>query len=346
VKLQSLTLKNFQAHKDLDVQFSPTLTTIKGATDAGKSAVLRALRWVCLNDIAGADFIREGAKQVTVTLEVTSNLEVPSTFEIARSKKADATRNTYALDGHEYKAFGQSVPSDIATTLALNKINFQGQHDPPFWFSDTAGEVSRQLNSVIDLSIIDSALANIASAVRVSQERKSICEERLAEAKRQLEELASQKERIENFKALKESRDWAIATADSWIRLRAIVDQIESNQADQLAQKAVDGIRLLETMLAVRRAQRNAEGLNDIVFQIAEQRARATPPPIFSEVKQAFTEVLARSEYAERLETLVVAAIEKQNELVLCDADAKRAEAIFHGETKGKRCPLCQNLIR
>ena len=66
--LKSIKLINFQTHQEVKLDLSPTITTIKGPTDSGKSSVLRALRWVCLNDIPGDEFIREGATCARVIL--------------------------------------------------------------------------------------------------------------------------------------------------------------------------------------------------------------------------------------------------------------------------------------
>ena len=132
--LRSLHIKNFQVHTDLKIEFSPTITSIKGPTDSGKSSVLRALRWVCLNDMAGEAFIREGACSVLALLRIGDR-------KIGRGK--GQIGNVYRLDDREFKAFGQgNVPQEIAQVLQLNEINFQGQHDAPFWFAETAGEVS------------------------------------------------------------------------------------------------------------------------------------------------------------------------------------------------------------
>jgi AAA15 family ATPase/GTPase len=40
--MKKLRIKNFQIHKDLEIEFGP-ITTIVGPSDIGKSAVLRAL---------------------------------------------------------------------------------------------------------------------------------------------------------------------------------------------------------------------------------------------------------------------------------------------------------------
>jgi exonuclease SbcC len=336
VKLESITLNNFQAHERLEIKFSPTITTIKGATDRGKSAVLRALRWVCLNDLAGEDFIREGAKFALVKLRTDK-------AEIGRGKGQGG--NVYILNDKEYKAFGQGVPPDIAEALALNEINFQGQHDAPFWFAETAGEVSRRLNAVIDLSIIDRALSHIASEVRVSSERKGICEERLKEAKAQLEELAPQKDRIEQFQNVKTKQTSLRDVVDNYNLLADILERVRANPARTLAAQADDGSELLAAMLSARRAQRSVEVLEEIVSSISEWQSKAKPPPDFQPVLHAHSDWILARDFADKLETLIdLVALQRDTLNDLTNA-AQQAEAKFHAQVRGKVCPLCKQII-
>ncbi len=83
MRLVSLQLVNFQVHTGLIIDFSPGITTIVGPTDHGKSSILRALRWVCLNDLSGEQFIREGRKSCAVCLFVVRFPGNP--FEATRS---------------------------------------------------------------------------------------------------------------------------------------------------------------------------------------------------------------------------------------------------------------------
>ena len=172
--IEKLTIKNFQAHKKLEVELDPHVTTIIGPSDVGKSAIIRALMWITTLHPSGTAFIREGSKQTTVNLVVDGQ-------EILRTRSASI--NTYALDGKEFKAFGNDVPSDIRGLLNLSPVNFQSQHDSPFWFCETAGEVSRQLNQIVNLEIIDRTLANLDRIGREARTQIKVVTQQLDEAK-------------------------------------------------------------------------------------------------------------------------------------------------------------------
>lgn len=172
--LESLFIKNFQTHENLRIDFDPLITTVIGPSDRGKSAVIRALRWLATNRPGGSEFIRYGTETVKVTLKIDGR-------KIRRTK--GKARNSYHLDGAPLVAFGSDVPRDVAKLLNFGEINCQQQHDPPFWFAASAGEVSKRLNEIINLGVIDSSLAFLNNATRRTTTEISICEERLVTAR-------------------------------------------------------------------------------------------------------------------------------------------------------------------
>lgn len=154
--LESVSAENFQAHARLELTFDPKITVIIGPTDSGKSSVIRTLRWACLNQPRGSDFVRHGEDTVLVRVKIDGK-------SVERSKKKEA--NYYALNDTVFTAFGVNIPETVSAFLQIDDLNFQQQHDAPFWLSLSAGEVSRQLNSIVDLEIIDRATSGIKSKV-------------------------------------------------------------------------------------------------------------------------------------------------------------------------------------
>lgn len=172
--LKSISIRNFQKHRKLKIEFDPGITTFVGASDRGKSAILRALRWAAFNRTGDRDFLRWGAKFAKVELAVDDHT-------IIRKKKGST--NLYKLDDKEpFRAIGTKVPEEIASILNVSDLNVQRQIDPPFWFTKSAGEVSRELNSIINLGLIDSTLANLQSSLRKARSVAVITNERLQEA--------------------------------------------------------------------------------------------------------------------------------------------------------------------
>lgn len=178
--LEKIVIKNFQSHRKLEVDLDPKVTTIVGPSDVGKSAVIRALVWLCSNQPSGTEFRTEGEDEVRVSLTVDGK-----TIERNRSD----TVNTYSLESTIFKSFGQKVPNEIVDFLNLDDINFQQQHDSPFWLSLPAGQVSQKLNALVDLSIIDESIKKISSTVSKEKTRCEIIEENHLKKSKELSNL-------------------------------------------------------------------------------------------------------------------------------------------------------------
>ena len=121
-----------------------------------------------LNKPAGDHFIRWGTKEARVTLIHT---EDKSNYRFKTIRTRGKGKNLYEHSiegeaGQTYAAFGNDVPDKIKAHLNVTEDNFQRQHDTPFWFAESAGEVNRQLNRIISLGLIDKITGDVASRIR------------------------------------------------------------------------------------------------------------------------------------------------------------------------------------
>jgi len=152
--LTDIRLTNFQAHRDRHLTFVPNVNVIVGPTNAGKSSVFRAIRWLVEHKpITGLQTFDEPHTEVTIA-----------------SDRGEVTRFKHPTEGYGYKAAGQTFvacatkqPSEVQATLGLSEINLQGQHDPPFLLTLPPGQMAKELNRIVDLSIIDKANAMAAN---------------------------------------------------------------------------------------------------------------------------------------------------------------------------------------
>ena len=230
--IKQITIRNFQAHDRLTIDFDKRVTTIVGRSDSGKSAIVRALRWVCLNKPAGQAFLSHGKNKVTVTALIGKQT-------ITRSR---GRANTYKLKDNKFHAFGNSVPEPIELKLNLDEsINFQYQHDPVFWFALTPGQVSKELNRIFDLEAIDLSLGRIASTVKSATAKVEFTEERLRETKQ-----------------VRNSLKWTIDANRDLKKIEELEDYIQqqTNRKTLLGSLISD---LSQTTSELRRLQRIAE---------------------------------------------------------------------------------------
>ena len=133
------------------LHFDKYVTTIKGHTDIGKSTIIKAIRLVTRNKPSGTSYISDNEKKTSVFLYA-DGIKIGR----IRSKK----ENQYKIGDKTLKAFRSEPPEEVNKILNISDMNFQGQFDYPFWFKDTPGEISKRLNSIVNLSIIDSSLSN------------------------------------------------------------------------------------------------------------------------------------------------------------------------------------------
>lgn len=192
--LTKIKLKNFQTHKNLEIEFDE-ITTIIGKSASGKTAVIRALNLIFNNKPSGFRYITHGEETARVTLEVDG-----STIIRKRSKNL----NKFFLDKSEYTAFGNDVPIDIKNLLNINELNIQKQLDSPLWFNLSPGEISKKLNSIVNLEEIDESLAFISTEVRKVGSELIICEERITEAEKNIKEFSWSEEAFNKLKKLEE----------------------------------------------------------------------------------------------------------------------------------------------
>lgn len=151
--IRELTLHNFLSHEESILKFDKGVNIIVGPSDSGKSAIIRALRWVIQNRPSG-DFMRSywgGNTEVRVDF---SNGQV--------SRIRTDKDNMYLLGMHdEFRAVRTDVPEEIAQLINMNEINLQTQFESHFLLSSSSGEVAAYFNKIAHLDKIDVGLRNL-----------------------------------------------------------------------------------------------------------------------------------------------------------------------------------------
>lgn len=336
-KLKQLNVADFQAHRNRGLCFAPGITTLVGPTDSGKSALIRALRWICLNDFSGDDFVREGAKETEVGLTLDSGEKVT---------RFKGKSNLYLLDEKEFKAFGSAVPEDIAKALGVSVLNFQGQHDSPFWFNETAGEVSRQLNSVVDLSVIDSTLSNLAAEVRTAQERVRLVDERLFEANAEMILLEPQRQRVTHFQTVSSASASFIIARDQAQNLERLTGEIRTKRTAirRREEQHTDGRAVLDIAVELRKTDVQALNLRETV-ELLQRAQSVKAPPTFQAVEEVQLSLVEVEQKVGRLRRCLQELAEASNRIKTAISETARTEKEFAEQTRGRKCPTCQQSL-
>ncbi|MGZ4033070.1 MAG: AAA family ATPase [Tumebacillaceae bacterium] len=162
--IRNLRIENFQSHELTEMAFDEGLNVIVGASDQGKSAVIRALRWLLFNEPRGSDFIRVGASQCRVSIELADGSRV--------TRERTASKNRYIVvksDGTEqvYEGFGNTVPKEVSDVTGVAKVMLDEDHEttlhlgtqlePPFMLSEPGSIKAKAIGRLNGVHIIDAA---------------------------------------------------------------------------------------------------------------------------------------------------------------------------------------------
>lgn len=328
--LERLEIENFQAHNKLVIDFDPHVTTIVGPSDVGKSAVIRALQWLFANQPLGDSFIRHGTNVTSVMLDADGH-------KITRRKGGSI--NEYTIDDKVYKSF-RTLPPDPATAITQHKndLTFQSQHDAPFWFSSTAGQVGRALNAVTDMNVMDESLSAVGSELRGARRDVDTATTALEEAKTRRKTLEWVPAAEASHKHCQKTRADLDAIRGQLGSLRIRSDALLSKQRT-LRLKKVDlsvskaDLHLTETTLQLITLRHKL-----LEMRRLQTTARLVIPPINELTQARDTFKTAHDRYyaaTNKLET------HTKLESKLCQAQTRLQPMIVALEKFGKRCPTC-----
>jgi exonuclease SbcC len=169
--ISSIQIQNFLSHKKTTLKFSYGVNIIVGATDSGKSAIIKSLKWILFNRPMG-DGVRSSWRGDT-SAEITID-------KVAVKRLRTDTANSYFVDDQRLNAVKGDVPDSVTQALNLSDINLQTQFDSHFLLSSSSGEVAQYFNKIAHLDKIDVGLQNIQKWTKVVQTKLDYDEQTLA----------------------------------------------------------------------------------------------------------------------------------------------------------------------
>lgn len=252
--IKRLILENFQSHKYSEVDFDPGLNVIVGPSDTGKSAVIRALKWVLYNEPAGDFFIREGETSASVTIHISDG----TILQRYRTK----SKNGYLLvksDGEEmrFEGFGKDVPEEITDITNIRKIlldrdessaiNLGEQLEGPFLLSEKTSVRANAIGRLVGVNIIDDALTDVLKDMKNLNSNRKNTEKRVEGLKNEitgydfLDSLKLKLDRLNQInKDIKNKDSILKSVEESREKYTEIIRQIKNNEELLSKLKQVD----------------------------------------------------------------------------------------------------------
>lgn len=259
IKINSIIIENFQSHKYTKINFNDFVTVIIGPSDSGKTAVIRAMKWVFFNEPSGVEIIKKGANEAKVTIELNSG------FKIIRGRSK--SKNYYEIlspDGEldRFEGFGVNVPKEIADLSGIVKINLGNNYklslniseqlDSPFLITESPSIKANALGKLAGVDIIDQALTKISKELFEINGNKKTLEK----------EINLQQEKLTKFKYL-DSEKIKLNRLESIffdvdninLRLNKLIDlkeKLEKNKKQTIeTNKSLDKFKNLDTIFSI-----------------------------------------------------------------------------------------------
>lgn len=341
--INSIEIHNFQSHKHSRLEFHPGMNVIIGGSDSGKTAILRALRWLVWNRPAGDAFRSNWGGDTVVNITVDGK-------KITR-RKTDKT-NEYALDGMPYVAFGTDVPDDIQKLLNLNDINLQSQLDAPFLLSKSAGEVAAHFNRVAHLEKIDRGIQNISTWLRRLERDADVKEAALVDQQEQLKDyddldkIEIRIELLERDQATLQNQFSAI------LRLEKLTDDIIHYSAQITALEplivAEKGINeLLDQQAEIQKQRNEQKTIQNIIRQITTLDHDIRQQSDVLEAEKEVTQLIrTHNKWAATMEKCInlnhiLGNIESLDGRIKTEAAELKTLEIMFAKNFPDTCPLC-----
>lgn len=201
--IKSIALKGFQSHEDTTIEFDEGLNVLTGATDSGKTAIIRAIRWVIFNEPSGDAFVNKAVGSCEVTIINTRGDSVTktrnkskTTYEVTKGgqtsvyEKTEPPQELRDMFGIEESHFG-----DFTATL-----NFAYQLAAPFLLSEPPSAGAKVLGKLAGSEVVDLAIKAAAKEVYSFRQEQS-------QAKKEQESLSGQLKEYEGLERIKGSLD-------------------------------------------------------------------------------------------------------------------------------------------
>jgi exonuclease SbcC len=207
LSITKIHIQNFQSHEDTVLEFINGLNVIIGQSDTGKTAIIRAIKWVLYNEPRGTEFIRNKAKSACVTIEFSNH------FSIIRERSQ--AKNIYKIINPEgnttcFEGFGNEIPQEITKIHGIQEVfldetlkanlNIADQLERPFLLSETGAVRAKALGRIVGLHIVDKAIKDSLVELKRETQTRERLEAEVVEIESELrcfDNLESLKERVE-----------------------------------------------------------------------------------------------------------------------------------------------------
>lgn len=257
--IESISLRNVQAHKDTYIELDPGVNVFIGLSDAGKSTIMRAIDWWGCD---GNSISPKNEQNKNVTIMVDGR-------KISKSRSGRAYK--YQIDDGSYFS-GKSIPEEILNICEFSSINFQNQFDPPFMVMDKGTDRSKSINELVDLKGMDVCKSGANTEALNIQREISFLNKQIEEMEIKIKKMNSILG-MSNFVRALEKKGATITNNIKVIEnIKKICSEIAKIRSDFLEYQAIKGISsdVDDLLISVKKMQSTDRIITSITLCINE----------------------------------------------------------------------------
>jgi len=244
--IHSISLKNYMSHADTVLELHPGMNAFIGESRAGKSTVIRAVRETLENAVPVRHISRWARSRTKKgEMSIAGRMEISiATSKGSVTRFRDSKENGYNVNGSPLLANKTAVPQEVSDTLNLvPDLNFAMQHDPHFFLSWSPPVISRYLNGLCGMEIMDNAIAiaiSLRNGTRKELDALEVDQEKHSKALEALAWVDKAQELLDIAKASQSTADASQSKAnDMGIRIDAAMDAFRTMKRTLWAEDAL-----------------------------------------------------------------------------------------------------------
>lgn len=273
--IRDIYLQGFQSHTNTHITFADGLTVITGPSDSGKTAVIRALRWLAFNEPTGEAFVNESVGEALVKVVLDNGIII--------SKTRRKGKTTYILQmgvDDAGSVFEKSeVPEEIKQVLGIEKqtfgdfqtsLNFSFQLEAPFLISEPASAGAKVLGKLAGTEAVDLAVKSVSKDTYAARQERSQAEKEIERFLSQLflyEGIDEAKQKVEICELIVSDIETLIAKQE---KLKTVQEQ--HNKATKQLEQCTISLEKLKDLPALSSHLIQLENKQELLRSLTEQK--------------------------------------------------------------------------
>lgn len=367
--LKTLELRNVGKHSHLIVNFTDGINIIHGDSDAGKSWIIKAIKFLYYNEAPKKDAIRKERTKKTSIKGIFDN-----GIEIERIKSKTTNAYILIIPGNKperFDAIGKVVPDRIKEILQTQTIqiendeiilNIADQMTMPFLLDKSGGFRMKLFNKLAGSDIIDKTMVSLNKDILHIGREEKLEKEHLEEQEKNLKELTEKKEKCQvvydlfttSYNELKEKLSTYEVVNDYSQKLNSINKGLEEAKLQLNEIHTIKEAELLDLNQKIDKLEKLNELLYKIksvkkeLLSIEEQLKKTVIPEInINDIRDKIEKLTKLQKTITRLNDIITTddiLITKTDSIVKqIKEDSKKWQELLK---KAGICPMCKRIVK